>query len=211
MPELANKKQLPSTVYATSLMTQTDVDQSICFCLFQLRDTGDWDLFRIEKIVTNQIPYELAKKMSQIKFRMNSGILQMARGGSRAKTPPRAARGPHERARAETGGADQWVVKRGEFPGFAIVNRITPASLGYPRSVFIKNSTLKKGRKRKKEENDGKSDVIKNPVFHRGKQSGVRQFRAERSAAERLSPFAAARPRDSLATVTRVAHCLLSY
>ena len=30
--------------------------------------------------------------------------------------------GPPERARAETGGADQWVLKRRELPGFAIVN-----------------------------------------------------------------------------------------
>jgi len=30
--------------------------------------------------------------------------------------------GPPERARAETGGADQWVSKRMELPGFAIVN-----------------------------------------------------------------------------------------
>jgi len=30
--------------------------------------------------------------------------------------------GPPERARAESGGADQWVLTRGELPGFAIVN-----------------------------------------------------------------------------------------
>jgi len=30
--------------------------------------------------------------------------------------------GPPERARAETGGTDQWVLKRRELPGFAIVN-----------------------------------------------------------------------------------------
>ena len=30
--------------------------------------------------------------------------------------------GPPERARTETGGADQWVLKRRELPGFAIVN-----------------------------------------------------------------------------------------
>jgi len=28
-----------------------------------------------------------------------------------------------ERARAETGGADQWVLKRRELPGFARVNK----------------------------------------------------------------------------------------
>jgi len=30
--------------------------------------------------------------------------------------------GPPERARAETDGADQWVLKQRELPGFAIVN-----------------------------------------------------------------------------------------
>ena len=30
---------------------------------------------------------------------------------------------PPERGRAETGGADQWVLKRRKFPGFAIVNQ----------------------------------------------------------------------------------------
>ena len=33
--------------------------------------------------------------------------------------------GPPEQARAETGGADQWVLKRKELPGFAIVNEKT--------------------------------------------------------------------------------------
>ena len=51
--------------------------------------------------------------------------------------------GPPERARAESGGADQWVLKRMECSGFARVNKITSASLGYPLSVFNKNSTLK--------------------------------------------------------------------
>ena len=50
---------------------------------------------------------------------------------------------PPERARAETGGADQWVSKRRELPGFARVNKVTFASLGYPLSVLNKNSTLK--------------------------------------------------------------------
>jgi len=44
--------------------------------------------------------------------------------------------GPPERARAETGGADQWVLKRRELSGFARVNKTTSASLGYPLSVF---------------------------------------------------------------------------
>ena len=47
-----------------------------------------------------------------------------------------------ERARVETGGADQWVLKRRECSGFARVNKVTSASLGYPLSVFNKNSTL---------------------------------------------------------------------
>jgi len=50
--------------------------------------------------------------------------------------------GPPERARAETGGADQWVLKRRECSGFARLNKVTSASLGYPLSVFNKNSTL---------------------------------------------------------------------
>jgi len=51
--------------------------------------------------------------------------------------------GPPERARAETGGADQWVLKRRECSGFARVNKVTSASLGYPLSVFNKKSTFK--------------------------------------------------------------------
>ena len=51
--------------------------------------------------------------------------------------------GPPERARAETDGADQWVLKWRECSGFARVNKVTSASLGYPLSVFNKNSTLK--------------------------------------------------------------------
>jgi len=51
--------------------------------------------------------------------------------------------GPPERARAETGAADQWVLKRSELPGFARVNKVTSASLGY-LSVLNKNSTFKR-------------------------------------------------------------------
>jgi len=53
--------------------------------------------------------------------------------------------GPLERARAETGGADQWVsrLKRRALPGFARVNQVTSASLRYPLSVFNINSILK--------------------------------------------------------------------
>ena len=77
MPEPAHKRQLTSTVYATSLMTPTTaLGLSIRLSMFELRETGDWDIFL----------------------------------------------GPPERAKAETGGADQWVLKWRELPGFAIVN-----------------------------------------------------------------------------------------
>ena len=45
--------------------------------------------------------------------------------------------GPPERARAETGGADQWVLKRRECSGFARVNKVTSASLGYPACELL--------------------------------------------------------------------------
>jgi len=53
--------------------------------------------------------------------------------------------GPPEWARAETGAAHQWVLKRREFPGAAIVNeKKTPASLGYHqfsiKTLFSKSS-----------------------------------------------------------------------
>jgi len=99
MPDPAHKRQLTSTVYATPLMTPTTaLGLSIRLSMFELRETGDWDIFL----------------------------------------------GHPERARSETGGADQWVLKQRELPGFAIVNGLkTPASLGYPPSVFNKTSTLK--------------------------------------------------------------------
>jgi len=75
----------------------TALGLSIRLSMFELRETGDWDIFL----------------------------------------------GPPERARAETGGADQWVLKRRECSGFARVNQVTSASLRYPLSVFNKNSTLK--------------------------------------------------------------------
>jgi len=75
----------------------TDLGLSIRLSMFELRDTGHWDIFL----------------------------------------------GPPERKRAETGGADQWVLKRRECSGFARVNQVTSASLRYPLSVFNKNSTLK--------------------------------------------------------------------
>jgi len=100
MPEPAHKRQLISTVYASPLMTSsTDLGLSIRLSMFELRETGDWDIFL----------------------------------------------GPPERARAETGGANQWVtvLTQREFPGFVRVNKVTSVSLGYPLSVYNKNSTMK--------------------------------------------------------------------
>ena len=75
----------------------TALGLSIRLSMFELRETGDWDIFL----------------------------------------------GPTERARAENGGAEQWVLKRRKCSGFARVNKVTSASLGYPLSVFNTNSTLK--------------------------------------------------------------------
>jgi len=44
--------------------------------------------------------------------------------------------GPPERARAGPGGADQWVLKRREFPGFAIVNKKNARFPGIPTISF---------------------------------------------------------------------------
>ena len=68
MPELnPTKRCLTWTVYATPLMTTTTVlGLSIRLFMFELRETGDWDIFL----------------------------------------------GPPEWASVETGGADQWVLKR---------------------------------------------------------------------------------------------------
>jgi len=77
MPEPAHKRQLTLTVYTILLMTPTTaLGLSIRLPMFEIRETGDWDIFL---------------------------------------SPP-------EQARVETGGADQWVLKRRELPGFAIVN-----------------------------------------------------------------------------------------
>ena len=85
MTEPAHKRQLTSTVYATPLMTPTTaLGLSIRLSIFELHETGDWDIFL----------------------------------------------GPQERARAETGGADQWVLKRRECSGVVRVNKVTSASLG---------------------------------------------------------------------------------
>ena len=79
-------------------MTSTaDLGLSIRLSMFELRETGNWDIFL----------------------------------------------GPPERARAQTGGADQWALKWREVQEFASVDKLSSASLGYPLSVFIQNSTLK--------------------------------------------------------------------
>jgi len=93
MPEPAHKRQLTSTVYATPLMAPTTaLGPSIRLSIFELRETGDWDIF--------------------------------------LSTP--------ERARAETGGADQWMLKQRELPGFSRVNKATSASLGHHHQFSIK-------------------------------------------------------------------------
>ena len=74
----------------------TDLDLFIRLSMFELRETGDWDIFL----------------------------------------------GPPERARAQTGGTDQWVSKRRESQGFGRVNQVSSASLIYSLSVFNNNSTL---------------------------------------------------------------------
>jgi len=56
--------------------------------------------------------------------------------------------GPPEQARAETGGADQWALKRRKLPGFAIVNekkRPHPCDTHYQFS--IKTLLTKKNKK----------------------------------------------------------------
>jgi len=54
--------------------------------------------------------------------------------------------GPSERARAETGGADQWVIKQRELPGFDIVNekkRPHPWDTHYQFSIKTLSQTIK--------------------------------------------------------------------
>jgi len=68
----------------------TALGLSIRLSIFELRETGDWDIFL----------------------------------------------GPPERARAESGGADQWVLKRRELPGFAIVNKKNARIPGIPTISF---------------------------------------------------------------------------
>ena len=90
-----------------------------------------------------------ATKKKQIFFssivRTGSGVLRVARSGSGASAC--RAPGPLEWARAETGRVDRGVLWRREFPEVARVNKVTPVSLGYPLSVFNKNSTLKERKK----------------------------------------------------------------
>jgi len=85
------------------------------------------------------------KKRRQINHFLQLSVLALTDCEWRAATPGLnllRARFPGERA--ETGGADQWVLKRRELPGFARVNKVTSASFGYPLSVFNKTSTLKR-------------------------------------------------------------------
>jgi len=122
MPNPAHKRQLTSTVFATLLMTPTTaLGLSIRLSFFELREI----VIRLVQWLGWVFENKERKKESE------TGDWDIFLG-------------PPERARAATGGADQWVLKRRELPGFAIVNEIkTPASLGYPPSVFNKSSTLK--------------------------------------------------------------------
>jgi len=54
-------------------------------------------------------------------------------GGS---SKPKKERKKTKQARAETGGADQWVLKRRELPGFAIVNGKKRPLPGIPTISF---------------------------------------------------------------------------
>ena len=48
MPEPTHKRQLTLTVYATPLMTPTtELGLSIRLSMFELRETGDWDIFLV--------------------------------------------------------------------------------------------------------------------------------------------------------------------
>jgi len=119
MPERAHKRQLTSTVYATPLMTPTtDLGLTIRLSMLQLRETVDWDIFR----------HLLVPKSSRrLDFRL---IGYRTSGDWVGSSKPKKETdwdiflGPPERARAETGGADQWVLKRRDLPGFAKVNKV---------------------------------------------------------------------------------------
>jgi len=50
------------------------------------------------------------------------------------------------------------VLQRREFPGFARVNTVTSASLGYPLSVFNKNFTLKDNKPERERERERERD-----------------------------------------------------
>jgi len=173
MPEPAHKRQLTSTIYATSLMTPTTaLGLSTRLSMFELRETGDWDIFQAHgkrrvfspgAAARHSLParaysdsprtfppitcnlgrlhnlmlifpksFEFVfprfwppfsrlffpfKKPFSSTVRIGSGGLRVARGGSGGSSCH--APGPPERARAEKGGADQWVLKRRELPWFA--------------------------------------------------------------------------------------------
>ena len=55
--------------------------------------------------------------------------------------------GPLKRARAETGGADQWVLKRRELQGFAIVNEKKRPHPWDTHHQFSIKTLLSKGHK----------------------------------------------------------------
>ena len=79
----------------------TALGLSMSLSIFELRETGDWDIFL----------------------------------------------GPPERAREETGGADKWVLKQRELPGFVIVNekkRLHPWDTHHQFSIKTLLSKTKK-------------------------------------------------------------------
>jgi len=92
-----------------------------------------------------------------------------------------------ERESRKTHKTNQWVTKRRELPGFAGVNKVTSASLGYPLSVFNKNST------RKKVTHTVTGD------FHDTLQSSRRQLRASSYRLHQRSQLAQFRTRPSTA------------
>jgi len=111
MPEPAHKRQLTSTVYATPLMTPTAaLGLSIRLFMFEVRETGDWDIlpwnyYDLEKIEWETSDFENTGKIVQKtrnscgmsgkqrkKTRGNSGLTPVTRGVSAAKAPPLAVR-----------------------------------------------------------------------------------------------------------------------
>ena len=111
MPEPAHKRQLTSTVYTNPLMTPTTAfGLSIRLSMFELQETGDWDIFPwnyydFGKIKWETSDFENTGKIVQKtrnscgmsgnqrkKTRGNSGPTPVARGGSPTKAPPLAVR-----------------------------------------------------------------------------------------------------------------------